>query len=221
MRVSERAQDTMTAVSQSHSGREVDAFRITLLDSGFSRCTPSAADTACRGGNVANPAVAATVRVPEPTDLPKPEVCREGGLGVRIRFARRTVDDGNERLREHGDPEIVLLRVLHQLLRCRIAVTPMENADDLQRTSTDCRGSTARVSSTRPRWCRTIGVRRRDEVVMHEISFVVIASQSPRQHVSTLLRLVEICRPTIGKIDSPCEQSTDEFVRVRASTLRH
>ena len=137
----------MTTFSESHSRREVDAFRITLLDSSFSRPASHRSDAAGRRGDVANPTVRPTVLTAELTDLAKPEVRSERGLRVRIRFTRPTVDDGDERLDERSDPEIVFLRVPQQSFRRAITVTPIENADDFQRTGTDCHGSATQSSA--------------------------------------------------------------------------
>ncbi|MFM1723518.1 MULTISPECIES: hypothetical protein [Rhodococcus] len=74
----------MTTFSESHSGREVDAFPITLLGNGFSGSASDAADTAGRRGDMADTSIGSTVHVTESADLLKPEVRGERRLGVAL-----------------------------------------------------------------------------------------------------------------------------------------
>ncbi|MDP8015877.1 hypothetical protein GS894_05070 [Rhodococcus hoagii] len=131
----------MTTFSESHSGREVDAFPITLLGNGFSRCASRTADTACRCSDVARASVGSTVHVTESTDLPQPEVCREGRLRVGRRAVRGAVDNSDKRFRERGELEVVRLRMPQQLVRRLVGVTSIEDSHYLQRASTDSSGS--------------------------------------------------------------------------------
>ncbi|MBM4597738.1 hypothetical protein GS440_05055 [Rhodococcus hoagii] len=175
----------MTTFSESHSGREVDAFPITLLGNGFSRCASRTADTACRCSNVARASVGSTVHVTEPTDLPQPEVRREGRLRVGRRAVRGAVDNSDKRFRERGELEVVRLRMPQQLVRRLVGVTSIEDSHYLQRAGTDSSGSVVPQSD----WRRTVDIRRRDEIVVHGTSFVVVARPSLRQHISAPLRL--------------------------------